>query len=301
MKGIILAGGVGSRLYPSTGSISKQLLPVYNKPMIYYPICTLMKAGISEILIIVAEGQVSVFRQLLGNGSQWGIHIQYEEQIVPDGVASSLKIADKFVGDDCCTLILGDNLFYGEDVERLLLEATIEARRNNLSSVFGCEVKDPQRFGVVEFNKNGRVTSLVEKPKNPPSNYAVTGLYVYSRGVIDRVSELQKSARNEYEITDLNNLLIKDETLLVKLLGENTTWLDTGTFESLLKASEFISSIENTKNILVSCPELTAYTRGFVTLEQLVNTTAANASSPYGEYIRQVLQSIYESNGGDTD
>jgi glucose-1-phosphate thymidylyltransferase len=282
MKGIILAGGSGTRLYPITKSISKQIIPVYDKPMIYYPLSVLMLAGIREILIISTPKDIHLYEDLLGDGSKLGLKLSYEIQPSPDGLAQAFLIGEKFIGRDSVCLVLGDNIFYGHDFGKTLLET---AQTEDGAVVFGYYVNDPERYGVVEFNKTGKVLSLEEKPSEPRSNYAVTGLYFYSNDVVQKAKSLKPSARGELEITDLNRLYLNEERLNVKLMGRGIAWLDTGTHESLLQASNFIHTIEERQGLKVSCVEEIAYKRGFISKEQLIKLAEELNKNQYGEYL----------------
>ena len=282
MKGIILAGGSGTRLYPITKSISKQIIPVYDKPMIYYPLSVLMLAGIREILIISTPKDIHLYEDLLGDGSKLGLKLSYEIQPSPDGLAQAFIIGEKFIGQDSVCLVLGDNIFYGHDFGKTLLET---AEMEDGAVVFGYYVNDPERYGVVEFNKTGKVLSLEEKPSEPRSNYAVTGLYFYSNDVVQKAKSLKPSARGELEITDLNRLYLNEERLNVKLMGRGIAWLDTGTHESLLQASNFIHTIEQRQGLKVSCVEEIAYKRGFISKEQLIKLAEELNKNQYGEYL----------------
>jgi len=282
MKGIILAGGSGTRLYPITKSISKQIIPVYDKPMIYYPLSVLMLAGIKEILIISTPKDLKLYEDLLGNGNQIGIQIQYAIQPSPDGLAQAFIIGDKFIKNDKVCLVLGDNIFYGHGLSNILTEAS------NLSEgaiVFGYYVNDPQRYGVVDFDDNGKVKSLEEKPANPKSNYAVTGLYFYGNDVVEKAKGLKPSARGELEITDLNCLYLIENRLKVKLLGRGMAWLDTGTHESLLQASNYIYTIEQRQGLKVACLEEIAYKMGYINRSQLLKLADELNKNQYGEYL----------------
>jgi glucose-1-phosphate thymidylyltransferase len=261
MKGIILAGGAGTRLYPITQSISKQIIPVYDKPMIYYPLSVLMLAGIREILIISTPTDISLYKNLLGNGKQLGLDISYKIQPSPDGLAQAFILGEEFIGDDNVCMILGDNIFYGYNFRSILEDA---ARLEDGAVVFGYYVNDPDRYGVVDFDQNGKVISIEEKPKQPKSNYAVTGLYFYSNDVVEKAKKLKPSARGELEITDLNRIFLEESSLNVKLLGRGFAWLDTGTHDSLLQASNFIATIEQRQGLKVSCIEEIAYKKGFI-------------------------------------
>lgn len=286
-KGIILAGGSGTRLYPVTQSISKQLLPVYDKPMIYYPLSTLMLAGIQDILIISTPDDTPRFESLLGNGSQWGLNISYKVQPSPDGLAQAFILGDTFIGNDLSALVLGDNIFYGHNFNDLLGNAMT---RESGATVFAYHVNDPERYGVAEFDKKNKVLSLEEKPKNPKSNYAVTGLYFYDKDVVAMVKSLKPSARGELEITDLNRLYLKKERLNVEIMGRGYTWLDTGTHDSLLEASQFIATLENRQGLKISCPEEISYRRGWINATQLEKLAAPLSKNGYGQYLQRVLK-----------
>ncbi len=282
MKGIILAGGAGTRLYPITRSVSKQIIPVYDKPMIYYPLSVLMLAGIREVLIISTPTDIKLYENLFGNGNQLGLSISYEIQPSPDGLAQAFIIGEKFIGDSNVCLILGDNIFYGYNFRSILEES---AKLEDGAVVFGYYVNDPQRYGVVEFNEKREVISIEEKPENPRSNYAVTGLYFYSNDVIEKAKKLKPSARGELEITDLNRLYLQENRLNVKLLGRGFAWLDTGTHDSLLQASNFIATIEQRQGLKVSCIEEIAYKKGFISREQLIELAMPLRNNQYGEYL----------------
>ena len=282
MKGIILAGGAGTRLYPITRSVSKQIIPVYDKPMIYYPLSVLMLAGIREVLIISTPTDIKLYENLFGNGNQLGLSISYEIQPSPDGLAQAFIIGEKFIGDSNVCLILGDNIFYGYNFRSILEES---AKLEDGAVVFGYYVNDPQRYGVVEFNEKREVISIEEKPEKPRSNYAVTGLYFYSNDVIEKVKKLSPSARGELEITDLNRLYLQENRLNVKLLGRGFAWLDTGTHDSLLQASNFIATIEQRQGLKVSCIEEIAYKKGFISREQLIELAMPLRNNQYGEYL----------------
>lgn len=285
MKGIILAGGSGTRLYPITRVISKQLLPVYDKPMIFYPLSVLMLAGIREILVISTPRDLPAFKNLLGDGDNLGIKLQYAEQPSPDGLAQAFIIGEKFIGSDTVCMILGDNIFYGQGFGDVLLK-TSELKRGSV--VFGYYVNDPERYGVVEFNKEMRAVSIEEKPAKPKSNYAVTGLYFYDNTVAERAKSLKPSPRGELEITDLNRLYLSEGTLDVKLLSRGMAWLDTGTNESLLQASNFIATLEQRQGLKASCLEEIAFKRGFIDRSKLIETAASYGNSQYGKYLLRI-------------
>lgn len=286
-KGIILAGGSGTRLYPVTQSISKQLLPVYDKPMIYYPLSTLMLAGIQDILIISTPDDTPRFELLLGDGSQWGLNISYKVQPYPDGLAQAFILGDTFIGNDLSALVLGDNIFYGHDFNELLSHAMVRA---DGATVFAYHVHDPERYGVAEFDHTNKVLSLEEKPKNPKSNYAVTGLYFYDQDVVAMAKSLKPSPRGELEITDLNRLYLEKEKLNVEIMGRGYAWLDTGTHDSLLEASQFIATLENRQGLKVACPEEIAYRRGWINVNQLEKLAAPLSKNGYGQYLQRVLK-----------
>ena len=286
-KGIILAGGSGTRLYPVTQSISKQLLPVYDKPMIYYPLSTLMLAGIQDILIISTPDDTPRFESLLGDGSQWGLNISYKVQPSPDGLAQAFILGDTFIGNNLSALVLGDNIFYGHDFNELLVNAM---ERENGATIFTYHVNDPERYGVAEFDKSNKVLSLEEKPKNPKSNYAVTGLYFYDKDVVSMAKSLKPSARGELEITDLNRLYLEKEKLNVEIMGRGYAWLDTGTHDSLLEASQFIATLENRQGLKVSCPEEISYRRGWINATQLEKLAAPLSKNGYGQYLQRILK-----------
>ena len=289
MKGIVLAGGAGSRLFPSTIAVSKQLLPIYDKPMIYHPISVLMLAGIKDILIISTPVDLPNFKRLLGDGSQFGVKFSYKEQPSPDGLAQAFILGDEFIGNDCVALILGDNIFYGDGFSGKLKRVVSDITNNGGATVFGYPVKDPQRFGVVEFDKDGKVISLEEKPQNPKSNYAVTGLYFYDNKVVDYAKNLSPSARGELEITDLNNIYLKQNQLNVELFGRGFAWLDTGTHQSLLQASLFVRTVEENQGIKIACLEEVAYRMGFVTKDDLMKNLDKFKNNEYFNYIKNIL------------
>jgi len=286
-KGIILAGGSGTRLYPVTHNISKQLLPVYDKPMIYYPLTTLMLGDIRDILIISTPQDLPQFENLLGDGSQWGLKLSYKAQPSPDGLAQAFILGEDFIGDDVSTLILGDNIFYGHDLEYLLHSAN---RRESGATVFAYHVNDPERYGVAEFNADNQVISLEEKPRQPKSNYAVTGLYFYDHKVVDLANSLKPSARGELEITDLNKLYLIKNELFVEMMDRGYAWLDTGTHDSLLDAGQFISTIENRQGLKVACPEEVAYLKNWITKTDLKNLVKPLLKNQYGEYLLKLIK-----------
>ena len=287
MKGIILAGGAGTRLYPITRSISKQIIPVYDKPMIYYPLSVLMLAGIREILIISTPADIHLYEELFGDGSQLGLKLSYLVQPSPDGLAQAFILGEDFIGADNVCMILGDNIFYGYNFRVILEEA---AQLDDGAVVFGYYVNDPERYGVVEFDKEGSVTSIEEKPEKPKSNYAVTGLYFYSNDVIEKAKNLKPSKRGELEITDLNRLFLEESRLKVKLLGRGFAWLDTGTHESLLQASNFIATIEQRQGLKVSCIEEIAFKKGFIGREQLIELARSLDKNQYGQYLLRLAK-----------
>lgn len=286
-KGIILAGGSGTRLYPITQSISKQLLPIYDKPMVYYPLSILMLAGIRQILMINTPHEQALFQRLLGDGSQWGINIQYAVQPSPDGLAQAFIIGRDFIGSDPSCLVLGDNIFYGVGLTERLKRAV---SREQGATVFGYWVRDPERYGVAEFNTEGRVIGLEEKPTNPKSNYAVTGLYFYDSRVCDYAAQLKPSVRGELEITDLNRRYLEDGSLHLEQLGRGYAWLDTGTHESLMEAGNYIQTIENRQGLKVCCPEEIAYLNGWIDAEQLLCLAAPLAKTGYGQYLQRLVE-----------
>lgn len=290
MKGIILAGGAGTRLYPLTMVTSKQLLPVYDKPMIYYPLSTLMLAGIQDILIISTPTDTPRFEALLGDGSQFGVRLRYKVQPSPDGLAQAFLLGEEFIGDDACAMVLGDNIFYGNGFGKLLRNAVMDAEQQKRATVFGYYVNDPERFGIVEFDSNGKVISVEEKPEHPKSNYAITGLYFYPAGVSARAKEVRPSARGELEITTLNEMYLKDGTLDVQLLGRGFAWLDTGTMDSLVEAADFVQMVEKRQGIKISAPEEIAYSNGWISAEKLLESAEKYGKSPYGAHLKSVAQ-----------
>lgn len=289
MKGIVLAGGTGSRLYPSTIAVSKQLLPIYDKPMIYHPISVLMLAGIRDILIISTPHDLPNFKKLLGDGSQYGVRFSYEEQPRPEGLAQAFIIGEDFIGDDSVALILGDNIFYGSGFSGLL-KKSVDVVKTDGAVIFGYPVKDPERFGVVVFDKNKNVISLEEKPKNPKSNYAVTGLYFYDNKVVEYAKKLKPSARGELEITDLNNCYRENGNLKVELLGRGFAWLDTGTHESMLQASQYVRTIEENQGIKIACLEEVAYRMGYLSKEEIKANLAKISNNEYYSYINSIVE-----------
>ena len=286
-KGIILAGGSGSRLYPVTHAMGKSLLPVYNKPMVYYPLCTLMLAGIRDILLISTPEDVPKFQALLGDGAQYGIHLQYSVQAKPEGIAQAFLLGEKFIGASACALVLGDNIFYGHDLAKDLREAT---KKTSGARVFAYPVHDPERYGVVEFDGNGRALSIEEKPKHPKSRYAVTGLYFYDNNVVKIAKSLEPSARGELEITDVNREYLRRSQLDVCVMGRGMAWLDTGTHEALMEASLFIQTIEKRQGLMVACPEEIAYRSGYITAQQVEALAQPMKNNSYGAYLLHMLQ-----------
>ena len=289
MKGIILAGGAGTRLYPLTMVTSKQLLPVYDKPMIYYPMSTLMLAGIQDILIISTPTDTPRFEALLGDGSEFGVHLSYKVQPSPDGLAQAFQLGREFIGDDSCAMVLGDNIFYGGGFSQYLRDAA-EATEKGVATVFGYYVNDPERFGIVEFDDRGNVLSVEEKPKQPKSNYAITGLYFYPAGVSDMADQVKPSARGELEITTLNDMYLKKQALRVELLGRGFAWLDTGTVDSLVEAADFVQMIEKRQGIKISAPEEIAYRYGWIDKAALLRSAEKYGKSPYGEHLKRVAE-----------
>lgn len=289
MKGIILAGGSGTRLYPLTKVTSKQLLPIYDKPMIYYPLSTLMLAGIKDILIISTPDDTPRFEELLGDGSKFGINLSYAVQPSPDGLAQAFLIGEEFIGDDTCAMVLGDNIFYGSCFRRNLADA-VKAAEEGYATIFGYYVKDPERFGIVEFDKNRNVVSVEEKPQHPKSNYCITGLYFYDNRVVKMAKQVKPSARGELEITDLNRLYLNEGKLKVQLLGRGFAWLDTGTMDSLMEASVFVQTVQNRQGVVISAPEEIAYMEGLITKKQLLESAELYGKSPYGEHLKIVAE-----------
>jgi len=290
MKGIILAGGAGTRLYPSTMVVSKQLLPVYDKPMIYHPISVLMLAGIREILIISTPQDLPNFKKLLKDGSQFGVRFEYKEQPSPDGLAQAFVLGEEFIGDDCAALVLGDNIFYGQGFSGMLQANIKHIEECGGAAVFGYRVKDPHRFGVVEFDENNKAISIEEKPQNPKSDYAVTGLYFYDKNVVKFAKNLKPSARGEYEITDLNKVYLEKDELVVNKLGRGFAWLDTGTHRSLLQAGAYIQTIEENQGIKIACLEEIAYRMGFLTREEILDNIKDFKGNEYFDYLRRILK-----------
>lgn len=290
MKGIILAGGAGTRLYPSTMTVSKQLLPIYDKPMIYYPISVFMLAGIKEILIISTPEDLPNFHKLLKDGSQFGVHFSYKEQPSPDGLAQAFVLGEEFIGDDSAALILGDNIFYGPGFSGMLKNTVKRIETEGGATVFGYQVKDPERFGVVEFDENGKAISIEEKPKEPKSDYAVTGLYFYDNNVVNYAKNLKPSARGEYEITDLNNVYLKTNKLSVEKLGRGFAWLDTGTHHSLLQAGQYVQTIEENQGIKIACLEEIAYRMGFLTKKEIAKNISKYKNNEYYNYVKRIIK-----------
>ena len=289
MKGIILAGGSGTRLYPLTVVVSKQLLPVYDKPMIYYPLSTLMLAGIRDILLISTPEDLPRFQSLLGDGGQFGVHLSYAEQPRPEGLAQAFLIGEEFIGGEPCAMVLGDNIFYGGWF-RKSLRAAIENARNGRATIFGYYVRDPERFGVVEFDRDYRILSIEEKPQCPKSNYCVTGLYFYDGRAPELARRLKPSKRGELEITDLNRLYLEEDRLQVQVLGRGFAWMDTGTVDSLMRASVFVEAVQNRQGVVISAPEEIAYQAKWISREELLEAAALYGKSPYGEHLRRVAE-----------
>lgn len=288
MKGIILAGGSGTRLYPLTTVTSKQLLPIYDKPMVYYPLSTLMLAGINDILIISTPNDLPNFKRLLGDGSRFGIKLTYKEQPSPDGLAQAFILGEEFIGDDCCAMVLGDNIFYGAGLGVILDTAKRNAEKNHRATVFGYHVEDPERFGIVEFDKTGKVLSVEEKPEKPKSPWAITGLYFYDNRCVEYAKNQKPSARGELEITDLNRVYLENGELDVKLLGRGFAWLDTGTMDSLIDAGDFVRTIQNQQGIRISAPEEIAYRKGWIGKDKLIESAEKYGKSDYGKYLKLV-------------
>ena len=289
MKGIVLAGGAGTRLYPLTMVTSKQLLPVYDKPRIYYPLSTLMLAGIRDILIISTPTDLPNFERLLGDGSQFGIHLSYKVQPSPDGLAQAFLLGEEFIGDDCCAMVLGDNIFYGSGFRARLKQAAADAQQGR-ASIFGYYVNDPERFGIVEFDENGKVISVEEKPQHPKSNYCITGLYFYDNRVVDMAKRVKPSARGELEITDLNRFYLEDGTLNVQLLSRGYAWLDTGTMDSLVDAADFVRTIETRQGSQIAALEEIAFNEGWIDRETLLQSAQRYGKSPYGQHLMHVAE-----------
>ncbi len=290
MKGIILAGGAGTRLYPLTMVTSKQLLPIYDKPMVYYPLSTLMLAGIKDILIISTPTDLPNFESLLGDGSDYGVNLSYKVQPSPDGLAQAFILGEEFIGDDACAMVLGDNIFYGNGFSKSLRASVENAEQNQRATVYGYYVSDPERFGVVEFDQDGKVISIEEKPTDPKSNYAVTGLYFYPAGVSARAKAVKPSARGELEITTLNAMYLQDGLLDVQLLGRGHAWLDTGTMDSLAEATQFVQTVQNRQGIVISAPEEIAFKNEWISREKLLESAAKYGKSPYGAHLRAVAE-----------
>lgn len=293
MKGIILAGGSGTRLYPLTMVTSKQLLPIYDKPMIFYPLSTLMLAGIKDILIISTPSDLPNFQRLLGDGSQYGISLSYKVQPSPDGLAQAFIIGKEYVGNDACALVLGDNIFYGNGFKKMLCSAKENAEKNNRTTIFGYYVQDPERFGIVEFDEKKKVLSVEEKPSHPKSNYAITGLYFYPSGVCEKAENVVPSARGELEITTLNEMYLMEERLDVETLGRGFAWLDTGTMDSLADATDFVRMVQSRQGIVISAPEEIAYKNQWITKEALLTSAEKYGKSPYGQHLKNVAEGKY--------
>ena len=294
MKGIILAGGAGTRLYPLTMVTSKQLLPVYDKPMIYYPLSTLMLAGIKDIMIISTPTDLPNFERLLGDGSDYGIHLSYKVQPSPDGLAQAFILGEEFIGEEACAMVLGDNIFYGNGFSKILREATRNAEQDKRATVFGYYVNDPERFGIVEFDENWKAISIEEKPAQPKSNYAVTGLYFYPAGVSARANLVKPSKRGELEITTLNDMYLQDDLLDVQILGRGFAWLDTGTMDSLVEAADFVRMVQNRQGIEISAPEEIAYKNGWISKEKLLEAAGKYGKSPYGQHLKNVADGKFQ-------
>lgn len=294
MKGIILAGGSGTRLYPLTMITSKQLLPIYDKPMVYYPLSTLMLAGIKDILIISTPQDLPNFEKLLGDGSNFGINLSYKVQPSPDGLAQAFILGEEFIGDDSCAMVLGDNIFYGSGFSKILKEAVDNAEKRKRASVFGYYVEDPERFGIVEFDAAGKVISVEEKPEQPKSNYAITGLYFYDNRVVEIAKQMKPSDRGELEITDLNRVFLESNELDVKLLGRGFAWLDTGTMDSLVDAADFVRMIEQRQGIKISAIEEIAYSNGWITKDKLIESAERYGKSTYGQHLKKVAEGKYK-------
>jgi len=290
MKGIVLAGGSGTRLYPITKGVSKQLLPIYDKPMVYYPLSVLMLSGIREILLISTPQDLPGFKRLLGDGSDYGIKMEYAEQPSPDGLAQAFIIGEKFIGDDCACLVLGDNIFYGQSFTVMLKKAMKDAERNGLATIFGYRVNDPERYGVAEFDDNGKVLSIEEKPLRPKSNYAVVGLYFYPNKVVNIAKKIKPSARGELEITTVNQEFLMEESLKVQLLGRGFAWLDTGTYDSLSEASTFVEVIEKRQGLKIACLEEIAFRNGWIEKEKLARLAEPMLKNRYGEYLMNLVK-----------
>ncbi len=289
MKGIILAGGAGTRLYPLTMVTSKQLLPVYDKPMVYYPLSTLMLAGIKDILLISTPTDLPNFERLLGDGSDFGIHLSYKVQPSPDGLAQAFQLGEEFIGDDTCAMVLGDNIFYGNGFGKILREAAANAEQGH-ATIFGYYVHDPERFGIMEFDENKKVISVEEKPKNPKSNYCITGLYFYPKGVSKMAWAVKPSARGELEITTLNDMYLQEGRLDAQLLGRGFAWLDTGTMDSLTEAAMFVQTVQNRQSLVISAPEEIAFKNGWITEEKLLESAERYGKSPYGAHLKNVAE-----------